>query len=114
MLRLKATKTSLYKLVREYVVLPLMKRASFTKASRRPDYWLDWTDAGGLRWRAFLAVCAGRAKLILMREDYSGCLKSIAFYTLEIKDLQARGMVEEFVTAAERRRAERRAACGKV
>lgn len=44
--------------------------------------------------RVFLSACLGRAKLTLMREDYSGCLQSIAFYTLDVKDLQARGMVK--------------------
>lgn len=37
MLRLKANKTSLYKLVSDYEKLPPMRRTRFTKAPRQPD-----------------------------------------------------------------------------
>lgn len=44
MLRLKATKTSLYKLVAEFVpnLPPMRSGTSFIKYPRTPDYALDW------------------------------------------------------------------------
>lgn len=84
MFRLKANKTSLYKLVGEFEDLPPMRRVTITKAYRTPDWWLKWTDADGLLCVAFFSTCMGKALL-------------------------KRGMVEKFTTAAERR-----AACGAV
>ena len=108
MLRLKATKTSLYKLVSDYEKLPLMKRTVFTKASRQPDYWLEWRDSGGLRCKAYLAAGGGRATLSITKKELFGLEVSRMVYGLSLKDLKARGMVEEYVTAVERRRAKGR------
>ena len=114
MLRLKATKTSLYKLVHDYEPLPPMRRTRFTKAYREPDYWLEWADADGLWCRAFLSSCGGSALLAVTRKEFCGPEHSRVVYGLGLPELRRRGMVEEFTTAAERRQAERRAACGTV
>ena len=44
MLRLKANKTALYKLVADYVdnLPPMRSGTEFTKYSRTPDYALNW------------------------------------------------------------------------
>lgn len=44
MVRLKATKTSLYRLVAEYVdnLPPMRSGTQFIKYPRRPDYAMDW------------------------------------------------------------------------
>ena len=43
-MRLKATKTSLYRLVAEYVdnLPPMRSGTQFIKYPRRPDYAMDW------------------------------------------------------------------------
>ena len=61
MFRLKANKTSLYKLVGEFEDLPPMRRVTITKAYRTPDWWLKWTDADGLLCVAFFSTCMGKA-----------------------------------------------------
>lgn len=48
------------------------------------------------------------------KKEFCGPQVSRVVHTLDAKDLLERGMVEEFTTAAERRQAERRAACGTV
>lgn len=104
MLRLKATKTSLYKLVHDYEPLPPMGRTRFTKAFRNPDYWLEWADAAGLWCKAFLSVCGGSALLAVTRKEFCGPERSRVVYGLGLPELRQLGMVEEFTTAAERRR----------
>lgn len=52
--------------------------------------------------------------LIIEKREFGGRQISRVVHDLDAKDLLERGMVEEFTTAAERRRAERRAACGTV
>ena len=105
MLRLKATKTSLYKLVHLYEALPPMRRAEFTKAPRTPDYWLEWRDANGLWCKAFFSTCLGKPLLSIEKREYDNSLVSRQVYNLDHKDLLERDMVEEFTTAMERRRA---------
>lgn len=95
MLRLKATKTSLYKLVHYYEPLPPMGRTQFTKAFREPDYWLEWTDACGLFCKAFLSCCGGKALLSIAKRD-GGKAVSCVVHGLELSDLLERGMAEEF------------------
>ncbi len=72
MLRLKANKTSLYKLVAEYEALPSTRRVTFTKAYRQLDYWLKWTDADGLLCVAFLATCLGKPLLSIEKKEFGG------------------------------------------
>ena len=105
MLRLKVTKTSLYKLVSDYEKLPLMRRTMFTKAPRQPDYWLEWLDSGGPWCEAYLAAVGGRAILSITKKELFGSEVSRMVYSFSLKELEARGMVEEYVTAVECRRA---------
>lgn len=106
MLRLKATKTSLYKLISEYVPdLPPMKaKTQFTKYHRAPDYALDWTTKERNCAHAFFAGCMGQPLLsIEIKDGDDNHTISRTVHTLDIADLRRRGMVEEFVPAAERR-----------
>ena len=84
MLRLKANKTALYKLVADYVdnLPPMRSGTEFIKYSRTPDYALNWITPEWITAHAFFSTCMGHPLL---------------------------SMVEEFVTAAERRRIDRRA-----
>lgn len=105
MLRLKANKTALYKLVADYVdnLPPMRSGTEFIKCPRTPDY--AWNTA-----HAFFSTCMGRPLLsIEIRDGETGKTASRTTYSLTIRDLRERGMVEEFTTAAERRRVERRA-----
>lgn len=104
MLRLKANKTSLYKLVRSYESLPPMRRACFTKTPRAPTFWLTWTDDCGLCGEAFLSACGGKPLLSITRREFCGEDVSRDVHTLDLSDLRERGMVEVFITPAERRR----------
>ena len=108
MLRLKATKTRLYKLVATCEALPAMARTEFVKAPRAASYWLRWYD-GSLWCVAFLAVCGGSPLLAIEKKDWGGPVLSRVVHTLTLADLRERDMVENFTTAAERR-----AACGAV
>ena len=114
MLRLKATKTSLYRLVSEYEKLPPMRRAVFTKAPRYPDYWLEWRDSAGLSCKAYLASGLGRTLLSITRKEFCGPEVSRVVHSLSLDELRARGMVEEHTTAVERRRAERSRPCERM
>lgn len=106
MLRLKANKTSLYRLVRTYEVMPPMRRVTITKAYRTPDWWLKWTDTDGLLCKAFFSTCWGEPLLAIEKKVFGGPQVSRVVYELDVKDLMKRGMVEEFTTAVERKRRE--------
>jgi hypothetical protein len=106
MLRLKANKTSLYKLVAEYTDLPSTRRVEFSKVPRLPDYFLDWHQENGFA-QAWFATSMGRPILTITVRDIDGHQISRAVYRPTVSDLRERGMVEEFITAAERRRPER-------
>ncbi|MEG2177201.1 MAG: hypothetical protein RRY97_10035, partial [Oscillibacter sp.] len=71
MLRLKANKTSLYKLVAAYVPMPIMKWARFRKVPRSPDYFLDWHQENGYA-QAFFSTCMGRPMLSVTVRDIDG------------------------------------------
>lgn len=108
MLRLTANKTKLYTLVADYVDnLPPMRKTTFTKYPRTPDYALEWATERE-KGRAFFSTCMGRPLLsIEIRDGETGKTVSRNVYNLDLQDLRERGMVEEFTTAAERRRIER-------
>ena len=108
MLRLTANKTKLYTLVADYVDnLPPMRKTEFIKYPRTPDYALEWATERE-KGRAFLSACMGRPLLkIDIDEKETGRLVRGACKYIDLQDLRERGMVEEFTTAAERRRIER-------
>lgn len=106
MLRLKACKTSLYKLVEEYVkdLPPMRSGTNFVKYQRATAYAMEWVTEDWNRARAYFSTCMGRPLLAIeVRDD--GHMVSREVHTLAVADLRERGMVEEFITAAERRRA---------
>lgn len=100
MLRPKATKTSLYKLASSFQDLPPMRSMTLCKADRRPSYWLEWYE-DCQRCSAFFSACCGKGVLVITRRNDRG--ETNISYPLELEDLKARGMVEEFISAAERR-----------
>jgi hypothetical protein len=106
MLRLKANKTSLYKLVAEYTDLPGFRRVDFIKAPGTRDYWLEWATGDGYA-KAFLSTIMGRPLLSITVRDVDGHQVSYDVHRQSVEALRERGMIEEFTTAAERRRLER-------
>uniref|UniRef100_A0AAU8B4Z6 Uncharacterized protein n=1 Tax=Dulem virus 34 TaxID=3145752 RepID=A0AAU8B4Z6_9CAUD len=81
----------------------------FTKYPRTPDYALEWITKDWNRARAFFSSCMGRPLLSIEIRDGDGRTVSRVVHKMDLADLRERGMVEEFTTAAERRRMERRA-----
>lgn len=112
--RPKVTKTSLYKLVREFEELPSMRRTEFKKAYRSTDYWLTWEDNSGLRCEAFLIAGRGAALLAIEKRAFDGPRISRVVHKIGTKALLERGMVEKSAEAEERRRAKGGADCGAV
>lgn len=112
MLRLTANKTKLYTLVAHYVdnLPPMRSGTEFIKYPRTPDYALNWITPERNTAHAFFSTCMGRPLLAVeIRDGETGKTVRRTTHTLTIQDLRERGMVEEFVTAAERRRIERSA-----
>lgn len=107
MLRLKATKTSLYKLVGTFERLPGMRKTEFIKAKRHPDYWLKWSDsAADLFYEAFFAACGGSPLLVITAKDWDNHETSRRVHTLAIADLRERDMIEEISKVVEDARTE--------
>lgn len=99
MLRLKATKTSLYELAAYYAgdndwfATPRRPKTEFTKAPGRPDYFLQWRADGHL-YQVFLAAVLGKASLTFERRERGKVLNKRT-YRLDVQELRDRGMVEE-------------------
>lgn len=72
MVRLKATKTSLYRLVAEYVdnLPPMRSGTQFIKYPRRPDYAMDWITPEWDTGHARPAGSGGQAVAGPVREDH--------------------------------------------
>lgn len=88
-MRLKANKTSLYKLVAEHQPLPSMKKTQFCKAPRSRSYFLHWyNDAIDEYCKAFFSVCGGIPSLGLT----IGSEWHVVNFT--IQELQGRGMID--------------------
>lgn len=104
--RLKANKTRLWELVRDYTEgtpYEVEKRSAcrFWKAYRRPDYYLEWMTDEGL-CRASLVPVMGR---VLLSVDVDrGHWDRVIFKRISMNDLRRRGMVETLSTAAEGKR----------
>ncbi len=104
--RLKANKTRLWELVRDYTEgtpYEVEKRSAcrFWKAYRRPDYYLEWmTDEGPCR--AGLVPVMGR---VLLSVDVDrGYWDRVMLKRISMNDLRRRGMVVVLTTAAEGKR----------
>lgn len=94
-LKLKATKTSLYKLVGEFEILPIMRKTEFIKAPRTRDWWLKWASGDDF-YKAFFAVFGHSAALVISRKDWlSGKETLRQFFPLPVDKLRERGMIEE-------------------
>lgn len=104
MRRLTANKTKLYKLVAEFESLPPMRRTTFTKAFRQPDYFLRWADSDNNLCTAYFATVMGKPRLVISKQEFCGKVTSRVVHGLNVDDLASRGMVEEIVTAEERKR----------
>lgn len=98
MKRLKATKTSLYKLVAEYVqdLPPMRTKTQFTKYYRSTSYSLEWTTPKWDHAHAFFSTCMGYPLLAIeIRDGETNKTISRNTYNLTLQDLQERNMIEE-------------------
>lgn len=82
-MRLKATKSSLYKLVGEHADLPPMHITTFKKAHRCRSYWLHWYEG-----TAYLTASCGCVLLTINGENRR-------VYRPTLAELLGRGMIEE-------------------
>ena len=73
--------------------------------SSSPDYALNWITQKWNTAHAFFSTCMGRPLLTIeIKDGETGKTVSRTTHALGLQDLRERGMVEEFTTAAERRR----------
>ena len=93
-LRLKATKTSLYSLVGTFEDMPIMKRTEFQKYRR--SYWLRWFDDSA-DYEVYLSALLGKVLLSIDRREYDSARHSREVHRVEVPELWARGMIEEFI-----------------
>lgn len=79
----KANKTSLVKLVRSkgYNV-PSIQQAGFTGGGRTRSYWLNWTDAQGLRHSAYYTGAGGRPCLLVDKTYFELTLAEVIHFGL--------------------------------
>ena len=90
---LRATKTSLYRLVSEHETLPIMKRTRFIK--HRRSFWLRWHDDDA-DYEAYFTVCAGSPMLAIKRRKFDSDDPSTRYVTRYTTDyLRSLGMIEE-------------------
>ena len=95
MLRLRANKTSLHRLVWQHdAAVGGFRHCEFIKVPRQPSYFLNWSG-GGLWCKAYFTACCGKAMLTIEKKDFCGKQISREVYTLDIDDLRERGMIEE-------------------
>lgn len=107
MKRLHATKTSLYKLVAEYVpdLPPMRTKTQFIKYYRSTSYALEWSTPNWDHAHAYFSTCMGEPLLAIeVRDVETGKTISRNTYTLILQDLQERGMIKEVVTAREHKK----------
>lgn len=102
MLRLKANKTALYKLVADYVdnLPPMRSGTEFIKYPRTPDYALNWITPEWDTAHAFFSACMGRPLLAIeIKDGETGKTVSRTTHALTLRDLRERGMVEHGAAA---------------
>lgn len=94
---LHATKTSLYKLVAEYVpdLPPMRAKTQFIKY-RGASYAMEWSTPNWDHAHAFFSTCLGHALLAIEVQDgETGKTISRNVHELTLQDLQTRGMIKE-------------------
>lgn len=104
--RLKANKTKLWELVRDYTEgtpyeVEGRSFCRYWKAYRCPDYYLEWQTEEG-PCRAGLMTVMG--KVLLSVEVDRGCWERVMLKRVSMENLRRRGMVETIHTSAERKR----------
>ena len=96
MLRIKAVKTSLYKLTTEFMAAPRMRNVQFSKIAGARSYRLKWyDDENGLFFTSILQVCAGRPIIQITGKNWDGQEEFYEAYPLTVEDLMERGMIEK-------------------
>lgn len=107
MKRLHATKTSLYKLVAEYVpdLPPMRTKTQFIKYYRSTSYALEWSTPNGDNAHAFFSTSMGYPLLAIEIRDWeTGKTIRRNTYNLTLQDLQERGIIKEVVTGREHKK----------
>ncbi len=98
---LKANKTTLYNLMRDmardldWLFIPALRKVTFEKAYRRPNFFLRWRNDDGTHSQAFFCACLGCATLAIELHDMDGQQLHRVVYNPSIDNLMKRGMVED-------------------
>ncbi|MGO5029998.1 hypothetical protein [Candidatus Agathobaculum pullicola] len=101
MKRLKANKTTLYNLVRDmtrnldWLYIPALRKVTFEKAYRRPNFSLSWRNDDGTHSQAFFCACLGCATLAIELHDMDEQQLHRVVCNPSIDNLIERGMVED-------------------
>jgi len=91
---IKASKTNLYRIVAEYMVLPKMKETTFKEVHEHKTHYLEWHTICGNTYRASISINDGHPALKIesMDEQSKPCCNFI-MNRLCISDLVERGML---------------------
>jgi len=92
---IKATKTNLYRLVAEYMVLPKMKDTNFKEIPEKKHHYLEWHTPCGNTYRASISLADGHPALKIqsMDEEKKPCCNFI-MNRLNFADLLERGLLK--------------------
>lgn len=106
MMRIKAGKKSLYNLVSQYTDLPPMNKTNFTKGHRARSYWLEWITKSNTWATALFSAGAGMIFLSITEKELGADGKEVSYvcHRQDAADLMERGMMEDHITTAERRK----------
>jgi len=94
-MRLKTNKTKMYKLVSEFILIPVtLKKTGYKKMYRSTSYVLEWYDDQGNKGRAYLAAVMGSPLLSIETGEIGERFTERKVHRLEINDLIERDMIE--------------------
>ena len=99
-MRLKATKTNLYRLTLKYVPeIPTMRQTEFSKAPRSQSWWLRWWN-DTQRCEVYFSAVAGLARLIIYPSNQ--------VMPISLDELQQYDLIDNKEKTASRRQSEKR------
>jgi len=102
---INTNKSKLYKLVAEYIHLPIMKHTSFVEAPDHSIYILCWSATNGTSYRACYSIRRGVPILAIQITDVQNTsYKEMLVHELSIKHLEHRGMTKKVQRESKARR----------
>ncbi|MCL2427048.1 MAG: hypothetical protein FWD05_12025 [Oscillospiraceae bacterium] len=93
---IKASKTNLYRIVAEYMILPKMKETQFKEVPEHKTHYLEWHTICGNTFRASISIIDAHPSLKIEsidKEKKRPCC-SFIMNRLNLADLVERGMLK--------------------